>query len=289
MDVVTTPFDLTDVLLRENFPELTGLRPLSVGGQKIVFAAEHPIDGPVVLKLLRAMGQEEEVRREMLAVERVQSPRVPRILESGELATALGPCLWMREQRIDGETVRSCLGHGSLSALDTLRLGQHVLQALERAEQAKIVHRDIKPDNLMRTAEGDFWLLDFGIARHLTLESMTATGLPWGKMTWGYAPPEQYRNVKAEIDVRADLFALGVTLYECATAINPHWNGAVNQLEIMRRVERVPLPSLLLPIREAASFADLVAAMTQSRRDHRPASARDALAWINEVCAAEGF
>jgi len=57
-----------------------------------------------------------------------------------------------------------------------------------------------------------FWLLDFGIARHLDLSSLTATSLPYGKMTLGYAPPEQCRNFKREIDSRADLFALGVTM-----------------------------------------------------------------------------
>ena len=285
---MTSTFSLTDAWLHTHFPELTDLRLLTQGGQKIVFAAEHPADGAVVLKLLKSMGQGEEVRREILAVEQVQSPRVPRILASGEVATPLGACLWIREQLIHGETVRAWLARGPLAPLDTLRLGRHVLEALVRAEKAKIVHRDIKPENLMRDADGDVWLLDFGIARHLNLESMTATALPWGKMTCGYAPPEQYRNVKAEIDVRADLFALGVTLYECATGANPHREGASSDLEILRRVERVPLPALTLPIREAASFADLVGAMTQSRRDHRPASARDALVWINEVCAAEG-
>lgn len=286
---MTSTFSLTDAWLGEHFPDLTDVRPLTQGGQKLVFAAEHPTDGAVVLKLLRSMGQGEEVRREILAVERVQSPRVPRILASGEIATPLGACLWIREPRIDGQTVRACLARGPLSPGDTLRLGQHVLEALERAEQAKIVHRDIKPDNLMRTAAGDVWLLDFGIARHLTLESMTATALPWGKMTWGYAPPEQYRNAKAEIDVRADLFALGVTMYECATGENPHRAGAASQLEIIHRVEHVPLPPLMLPIAAATSFADLVGAMTQKRRDHRPASASEALAWLNEVCAAEGL
>jgi serine/threonine protein kinase len=105
-------------------------------------------------------------------------------------------------------------------AQSVLRLGLHVLEALERAETVQIVHRDVKPDNIMCDGEGNFWLLDFGIARHLELSSLTPTASPFGKMTLGYAPPEQCRNVKGDIDSRADLFALGVTLHECATGRN---------------------------------------------------------------------
>jgi len=98
-----------------------------------------------------------------------------------------------------------------------LKLGLQVMEALERAERSQIVHRDVKPENIMQDSAGGFWLLDFGIARHLDLSSLTASGLPYRKMTLGYAPPEQCRNFKREIDSRADLFALGVTMHECAT------------------------------------------------------------------------
>jgi serine/threonine-protein kinase len=106
-------------------------------------------------------------------------------------------------------------------------------------------------------------------------------------MTLGYAPPEQCRNIKAEIDSRADLFALGVTLYECATGQHPFRHPPANDLEILRRVESLPLVRLNFPFPAGPVFSDLLDAMTQKRRDHRPRSAREAFDWMQEICASE--
>ena len=153
--------------------------------------------------------------------------------------------------------MRDVLTSGPLDPHSVLRLGLHILEALEKTEDAKIVHRDVKPDNIMIDEAGGFWLLDYGIARHLELTSLTATGLPFGKMTLGYAPPEQCRNVKTEIDSRADLFALGVTLHECATGKNGFFDPPPrDNLEILRRVERFVLSPVALAITEQKSFQD---------------------------------
>ncbi|MGA8642489.1 serine/threonine protein kinase [Candidatus Binatus sp.] len=277
------------VWLRQQFPRLSNLNPLSVGGQKLVFAGVHPIDGEVVLKLIHPRQDHEQTRRELLAVSQVNSERVPSILEVGTMSTPVGDCSWFRERKIAGKTVRELLVVGPLSISDLLRLGLHTLEALLDAEQAKIVHRDVKPENIIRDNSGSFWLIDFGIARHLDLDSITATVSAFGKFTVGYAPQEQYRNVKTEIDARCDLFALGVTLYECATGRNPFADGARDAMEQLTRVETMPLPRLSLTFANAQKFADLVAAMTQKRRDHRPSTVREAYDWMKEICDAEGI
>ncbi|MGO9262629.1 MAG: serine/threonine-protein kinase [Bryobacteraceae bacterium] len=271
------------------FPDLSDFQPLGQGGQKLVMRATHKTEGIVVLKLIHPRTDIETVRREILAVQQVRSPRVPRILEHGNATTHLGPCVWLREEFIDGETVRQMLARGPLLPASVLRLGLHVMEALEKAEAAQIVHRDVKPDNVMCDRKGAFWLLDFGIARHLDLSSLTATGLPFGKMTLGYAPPEQCRNVKTAIDSRADLFALGVTLHECGTGRNGFFEPPPrDQIELLKRVERFVLAPLELPLKEKASFRDLVQSMTQKGRGHRPRNVRDALQWIREICSREG-
>jgi serine/threonine-protein kinase len=275
--------------LRAHFPQLANLSALSQGGQKLVFSAAHPTDGDVVLKLIHPSQNLEIVQREILAVQQVQSPRVPKILDQGYIPTPLGNCIWLREQRVPGQTVRQLLGVGPFNSDRLLRLGLHMLEALVKAEEAHIVHRDVKPDNIICSPNEDFWLLDFGLARHLHLDSLTATALPFGKVTWGYSPPEQCRNLKAEIDARADLFALGVTIYECATGNNPFREGTANPLEMLRRVETLPLVPLNLQFSQAGQFRDLVDAMTQKRRDHRPSSALEALVWMREICAQEGI
>jgi eukaryotic-like serine/threonine-protein kinase len=273
--------------VQAQFPELSNIAPLSHGGQKLVFAARHPTDGDVVLKLIHPAQPNEATDREILAVEIIQSPRVPRILARGRIPLPIGQLLWLREQRIIGQTAREALRAGPFDKRRLLRLGLHVLEALAEAEQAQIVHRDVKPDNIIISADDNFWLLDFGIARHLSLQSLTGTGQIWGKFTLGYAPPEQCRNIKPNIDSRSDLFALGVTLYECATGLQPFRHPPANDLEVLNRVETLVLPRLRLTFPSADQFHDLVEAMIQKRRDLRPSSAHEALTWMREICTKE--
>lgn len=275
--------------LKITFPDLSDFRPLGKGGQKLVYVARQAGQGELVLKLIHPRTDLETVRREILAVQQIQSPRVPRILDYGTASSNLGDFVWLKEQLIAGQTVRQLLASGPLVPTTVLRLGLHVLEALEKTEYAQIVHRDVKPDNIMQDSTGVFWLLDYGIARHLDLSSLTATALPFGKMTLGYAPPEQCRNMKTEIDSRADLFALGVTMHETATGKNGFFDPAPrDHLELLRRVERWILPPVLLPINAQSSFQDLLSALTQKNRLHRPRTVREALIWMQEICTKEG-
>jgi eukaryotic-like serine/threonine-protein kinase len=280
-----TPLDW----LNQNFPQLSSINPLSGGGQKQVLAASHGVHGEVVLKLLRPPVDHEATRREILAVQAIAAHNVPRVLEHGISPSSWGDVVWLIEERVPGVTLRQALGSGALAPGEVLRLARDLAAPLVNAEGARIVHRDVKPENIMRAPDGRFWLLDFGLARHLGLTSLTATALPWGKLTVGYAPPEQFRNQKKAIDSRCDIFALGVTLYESVTGANPYFAGATDQLEILRRVERQSLPRLQLGMLTSPIFEDLIAAMTQRRREHRPRSARELGDWVADICIREGI
>jgi serine/threonine-protein kinase len=163
-----------------------------------------------------------------------------------------------------------------------------VLEALASAETVRIVHRDVKPENIMQDPAGNYWLLDFGIARHLDLVSLTPTINAFGVGTPGYASPEQFRNMKRDIDNRSDLFALGVALFECVEGVNPLRDGARDNREILHRTETRPLPQISRSVDRAGGLSQLVLAMTRVHRDHRPATAAVALQWIREICAREG-
>ncbi len=274
--------------LKKSFPELSELSPLKNGGQKHVFGCAHQQEGDVVLKLFRSTADAQRVKREVEAMQKVQCLRVPRVLGVGTVSSDVGEIVWLLEQRIPGEDLRSRLdSNGPLSANDILRIALHVLEALTAAEKVKIVHRDIKPANIIGADDGSFWLIDFGFARHLDLESLTSTGALNGFGTIGYAPIEQCSNQRRAIDVRADLFALGVTLYECSAGANPFIDGARDQLEAMRRTGSVPLPPLDRTIDEANQFRELVQSMTRTYREQRISSAAEALAWIQEICERE--
>ncbi len=272
--------------LSDNFPGLSHFQLLNSGGFKTVFACDHNALGSIVLKILHTPQGDEETRREIAATNQIDSKRIPKILDMGSVDIPIvGLCVYLIEERINGSTLRQLLTNGPLGNSSLLKLGLEVLQILGEAEQAKIVHRDVKPENIMLDNASQFWLLDFGIARHLALDSLTASGLPFGKFTLGYAPPEQMRNVKSGIDCRADMFALGVTLYESATGVNPFTKGARDDFEKISRVEHMQLPKLSLNFASADDFAGLVDTMVQKQRHHRPASVAEAISWMRDICS----
>jgi serine/threonine protein kinase len=281
---------ITAQWLSQQMPDLSSITVFPEGGQKWVFGATHALDGDVVIKLIKPNIDMERVSREILAVGQVKSPRVPPILEVGILTgTPAGTDLiWLREKRICGENVRQLLDKGALDKDDVLTLGLHVLEALANVAQARIVHRDVKPENIIRCTDGSFWLLDFGIARHLDLASITATAALGGPGTLGYAPPEQFRNKKRELDGRADLFALAVTLVECIAGKHPYRDGARDASEVVRRIEGTPLPIPKITWDTGGRLTDFIATMGQRRIDCRPCNAAEALEWLREIHAALG-
>lgn len=268
------------------FPDFVDLQALAAGGQKQVFAATHPTDGEVVIKLIHPGGDPARTERELEAATKVQAARMPHIFEHGQLTGNTGTIVWFREQRIPGEALSARIQAGMLSYHELLRLALHVSETLVAAEAVSIVHRDVKPANIIVDLQGDSWLIDFGLARHLDLESLTATAALGGCGTLGYAPAEQCRNDKPDIDARADLFALGVTLYEVATGRNPHVDGARDAFEVISRVSTQPLPRLGSPL--PSGFADLVATLAQPSLVHRCQTAREAHEWIQDLCDREG-
>ena len=123
---------------------------------------------------------------------------------------------------IDGPTLREALGRGRrLSAADTLRLACDLLDALGHAHHLGIVHRDVKPENVIISPDRGAILLDFGIARAIVASvsrEITRAGLTVGSSS--YMSPEQI-NAEQRIDGRSDLYSLGCVLFECLTGRPP--------------------------------------------------------------------
>ena len=110
----------------------------------------------------------------------------------------------------DGETLKERLERGVIPTTEAVRLAAQIARGLARAHQAGIVHRDVKPGNIMVTTDGDAKLLDFGIAKASGGADMTRTGTTVG--TVAYMAPEHVRGGTA--DARSDVWSLGVVLYE---------------------------------------------------------------------------
>lgn len=193
---------------------------LGRGGHSVVYAArDHQVGADVAIKVLApppnaAIEATERLRREVRAVRTLRHPNIVGIHDF----LVDGATTFVVMDRIDGPDLAAFLRtNGPLSVEQAFRLGQEIGAALVTAHQSGILHRDVKPANILIDRTGKAWLADFGSARLTTQATMTRTGGLVG--TVAYLPPEVWLGHRP--DVRADIYALGVTLFESLTGRLP--------------------------------------------------------------------
>lgn len=190
---------------------------LARGGQKVVFEAKHKKFGDCVIKLYFQLNDPRSLR-EIQIEKNLNLSMVPKIYDTGTVEYENVETLYITEEKISGLELRKLLNQGMRFSLkDAVCFLEQGLNFIASIEEQGIVHRDIKPENIIRTDEGKIFFLDFGIARIIGADSLTRTEALMGPHTPGYAAPEQFNNLKKEIDSRADIFSLGVVTYECIT------------------------------------------------------------------------
>ena len=191
---------------------------------------------------------------------------------------------YLIEERVKGLSLRSVLEQvGRLEFPQAIKLLGFLLQSAALFEQKRLVHRDIKPENIMVNDDGEFFILDFGIARALDHTSLTATEAHFGPATIGYAAPEQFRNMKKQIDARADLFSIGVVFYECLTGINPFVVGASNRLDVIKRSEKLQVQKLEIEQDSSGELAGFIDTLIQKWPSRRPRTAAEAWSWFQKI------
>jgi serine/threonine protein kinase len=195
-------------------------RPIGRGGMGEVWAGHDlRLGRPVAIKLLRPdMAQVVEARRrfeaEATAAAKLTDPHVVAIFDTGEESGI--PYIVM--ELLSGETLSDELRRGPLGAVETRQIAEQLLSALTTAHQAGIVHRDVKPGNVLRAGPATWKLGDFGIAKSLEAATeLTMTGLVPG--TPAYVAPERLDGAPAT--PTADLYSLGVVLYEALSGHRP--------------------------------------------------------------------
>ena len=260
--------------------EFEKIELMARGGQKIVFDGVHNSYGETVIKLYFQLNDPRSLRE--IQIERdLNLSMVPKIYETGTVEYEGTETLYIIEQKVKGTELRKVLESGKRFSLEeAVTFWEQGLEFIACIENRGIVHRDIKPENIIRVDDGRIFFLDFGIARILGADSLTRTGAMMGPHTPGYAAPEQFNNLKKEIDSRADIFSLGVVTYECITGKNPFREGSINALEVLQKTETITPVQYSIKGDTQSQFMALLGAMMGKYPSRRPRTAKQAIDWL---------
>ncbi|WP_063796059.1 protein kinase domain-containing protein [Streptacidiphilus griseoplanus] len=226
---------------------------LGQGGMASVHLAQDTVlDRPVAVKTLHTdLGREssfrERFRREAQAVARLSHTNIVAVYDSGEDTDADGSTIpYIVMEYVEGTSLSAVLRreieqHGAMPADRALKITADVLAALGASHEQGLVHRDIKPGNVMVTPKGVVKVMDFGIARALQsgVTSMTQTGMVVG--TPQYLSPEQ--ALGKSVDARADLYSVGCLLFELLTGRLPFDGDTAFSIAYKHVQEQPPAPS----------------------------------------------
>ena len=233
---------------------------IATGGMGEVWRGIDQILGrPVAIKMLAAMHADDEqfrarFRAEARYASSLSHPGITRVFDYGERSPLGGPYLVM--ELVDGQPLSEILErYGRLDPYVVLDIVAQSARALDIAHQSDIVHRDIKPGNLLIMADGTTKITDFGIAKANSLQAMhlTATGIVMG--TALYVSPEQATG--SPLTGSSDIYSLGVVAYECLSGEPPFMADQPLAIAIMHKHDPVPP----LPPDVPRPVADLVYAM----------------------------
>jgi serine/threonine protein kinase len=217
---------------------------LGRGGMGEVWRAYDPAhDRFIAVKVLPANFANDQVfqerfRREARAAAGLDNPHVVPIHDSGEIDGQL----FVSMKLIKGRDLHDILDDGPLPPARAVGIIEQVASALHAAHEVKLVHRDVKPSNIL-VAKDDFaYLIDFGIARAAGETGLTSTGTTIG--TWAYMAPERFKK-GGVADARADTYALACVLHQSLTGQQPFPGGAIEQIAVAHMLEPPPRPSEL--------------------------------------------
>jgi serine/threonine protein kinase len=235
------------------------IKKIGAGGMGEVYLAKDTLlDRNVALKILlpEIAKDADRVRRfklEARAVSSLNHPNIVTIYEIGEAENKL----FIAYEYVDGSTLREKISRNQLTVFDTVKIAEQIANALTVTHEAGVVHRDVKPENIMIRRDGYVKILDFGLAKRRIFESdsedetieqiKTQRGIILGSIQ--YMSPEQARGT--ETDARTDIWSLGVVFYEMLTGKNPFEAATISDsIAAILHFEPEPLHKLISNIPE---------------------------------------
>jgi len=263
------------------FPDLEVLEEIGRGAETVVYRVRRR-DAEYALKLLtRTSGDAERslnaVRREAALLACVGHPLLPRIFEVGQVDGT--PYLVL--EYIDGRPLSEILRAGPLDETSALRLAIDVVGPLAAAHRAGLVHRDVKPDNVIVGPNGTARLIDFGLAVRGGAYDDRVAG------TLLYSAPEQTGMLKRPVDGRSDLYALGVMLFESVTGHRPYHSPDAGELIALHATAPVPDPRAIRP-ELSPTLAAIIGRLIAKDPDDRYQSGDNLLTDLERLCAQPG-
>ena len=286
-DTTRPPDPATAPFAHDGLPSTIGayriVKRIGEGGMGAVYLAEqqHP-RRTVALKVIKAgLGGTAVLRRferEADLLGRLQHPAVAQIYEAGTADTAFGPRPFFAMEFIQGEPLRRHAAKGHLDARQRLELVAKVCDGVHHAHQRGIIHRDLKPANILVDASGQPKILDFGIARATELDLQATMQTEAGQIigTLAYMSPEQVAADPHNIDIRSDIYALGVILYELLAGKLPCGLDTKTLPDAVQAIrEEEPATLGVVNRLYRGDVETIVAKALEKDREHRYASASD--------------
>jgi serine/threonine protein kinase/Tfp pilus assembly protein PilF len=251
------------------------LELLGQGGMGAVYKArDREVDRLVALKVIRPelAGHPEVLQRfkqELILARQVTHKNVIRIFDLGEAEGAK----FISMEYVDGRDLKSIRAErGRLQPEEAAEIIEQVCRALDAAHAEGVIHRDLKPPNIMVDKHGRVVVMDFGIARSREMPGLTQTGVVVG--TPEYMSPEQAKG--EEIDSRSDLFSLGIILYELLTGKSPY-EATSSVATLLKRTQERAVPPVKLDPAIPKFMNDIVVRCLEIDPQRRYASAQEIL------------
>ncbi len=272
--------------VRNSLEEYTIHEHIDSGGFKDVFLAERGSE-MVVVKLLpiERSSKRRRAKREAEAMTKISSPNFVELLDYFELQIEGKPTFLIEEEYIDGPTLSEKIGQGRYGLDFGFQVTEALLDLLIQFDDLNIIHRDIKPNNIMIDGEGEVILLDVGIVRFEERESVTPDhadrlGTP------NYGAPEQLDYNKSLQSIRTDIFSTGIVMFESITGQHPYSNSSKSVSEAIMDGEKAKMKDILEDDEIAEELDELFNVMTQPKpyaRYRSPEFAKEKFDEIKEL------